>query len=444
MRFRPSAWMSGAMRPSLPRLAIPSVDLRGPSRAGAWPSAPSSLPEARAIMQRILVENVLPFWLGGGLDPAGGYRLDCDVHGRWSDGGRKRLVPQARTLWLFARLMAGGDRSAEVAALARQGFLVLLERFWDPKNGGFHWELDAEGGRPTRPDKQAYGQAQALYALGQYALATGCREALDLARATFELLEDRFHDADHPGYHEFFRSDWAAVPAGQVDYLGMPAGLKTANTHLHLLEAVTVYLRLTRDQRARRRLTELAEIVGGAALHPTHPTLLDRHERDWRPEAVARGEVASYGHDLEAIHLLSVADTELGLPDGHRLDLYRRLFDHAVRWGEDEVAGGFWAGGTPGRPASDRRKIWWVQAEAILAMLELHRLTGDRDVVEAFLRTLGWIRHGQVDWAKGEWHAEVRRDRAYGPKAGPWRGPYHTGRALIDGLAILDRIIGGT
>jgi mannose/cellobiose epimerase-like protein (N-acyl-D-glucosamine 2-epimerase family) len=441
MRFGPKFWLANANRPSVPRFLTSSVDLSAHQGDIPQPTA-CSLLEAHTVMRRILVENMQPFWVRGVVDPAGGYRLRCDVRGRWSRRAPKRLVTQARTFWFFSRLLAHGATSAAVATTARQGLLVLVERFWDATNGGFYWELDASGRRPTMPDKHAYGQAQALYALSQYALATGCGTALDLARATFQVLEDRFHDSEYGGYREFYASNWATVPAMYPGYLGAPSALKTANTHLHLLEGVSVYHQLTRGERARQRLAELADIIGGAALHPIHATLVDRHERDWSPSVQERHEVASYGHDLQSVHLLSTADRELGFPEGHRLDLYRRLFDHAVRWGEADDDGGFWSSGPPGQPASDRRKVWWVQAEALLGMLELFRLTGEKVFIDAFLRTLAWVQRWQVDWVGGDWHAEVVRHRAYGLKAGPWKDPYHHGRAMIDGLETLDRLIG--
>ncbi len=392
-------------------------------------------------MRRILVDNVRSFWLRGTCGPDGDHGLHCDQYGRWSARGRRRLVVHARALWFLARLIEHGDQAAEVTAAARRSFLLLAERFWDMRHGGFYWELNESAARPTMPDKHAYGQAQALYALSQYALATGCSRATDLARRTFELLEDRFHDTDQNGYLEQLRVDWTRTAPGRLDYLQTPSGLKTANTHLHLLEALTVYLRLSRDELAQRRLDELARIVGKLALHPVHATLVDRHERHWGPVVKGCPQVASYGHDLEIIHLLSAADRELGFPEGHRLDLYRRIFDHARRYGEDEALGGLWSSGPPGQTATDRRKIWWVQAEALLGMLELYRLTGEGEVIEAFLRTLSWVQQWQVDWSQGEWHAEVRGGRAYGPKAGSWKGPYHNGRALIEGIEILDQLI---
>jgi mannose/cellobiose epimerase-like protein (N-acyl-D-glucosamine 2-epimerase family) len=420
---------------------MPSVDLRAAAPGGAQLSPPRSLAEARTVLQRILIQSMLPFWLHGTLDPAGGYRLHHDVHGRWRGGAGKRLVSQARMVWFLARLMECGHGVPEVAALARHGLALLAERFWDRRHGGFFWELDAAGGQATMADKHAYGQAQALYAVSQYALATRCSAALDLARATFRVLDERCHDRQYGGYHEFFRSDWAPAPTGRRGYLGAPPALKLANTHLHLLEAVSVFLRLTGDGRAHERLEELVDLFGGALLHPVHATLAEPHERDWSQVDRGRAQAASYGHDVEAIHLLIAADEALGRPADGRLSLYRRVFDHAVRCGADLAGGGFWSSGPPGQPASDRRKIWWVQAEALLTSLELHRLTGEESFLEVFLHTLAWVQRWQVDWSGGDWHAEVVRGRAYGLKAGPWKGPYHNGRAVLHSLAILDRMI---
>ena len=332
--------------------------------------------------------------------------------------------------------MRRGGPAPAVAELAAHGLQFLAERMWDPRHGGFYWEVDATGHRASRSDKHAYGQAQALYALSELALAGGDRDAHRLARATFDLLEQHFHDNEHGGYREFLRADLTAPARAQPGYLGAPPECKLTNTHMHLLEAVTSYCRLSSDELPRARLAELAEIIGVTVVHGRHGSSRDWHDATWAPWRERRGERASYGHDFEMIHLLMAADETLGRAADSRLDLYWRLFEHGVRCGED-AKGGFWTRGPPGRPADDRRKIWWVQAEVMLGALELYRLTGEAVCAEVFLRTLEWVRRWQVDWRAGEWHAEILGGRAYGLKAGPWKGPYHTGRALIRGLDLL-------
>jgi mannobiose 2-epimerase len=149
------------------------------------------------------------------------------------------------------------------------------------------------------------------------------------------------------------------------------------------------------------------------------------------------------------MHLLIAARAVLGVDNGQHCDFYRGVLRDAVRYGEDRENGGFFHSGPVGQTAADRRKIWWVQAEALLACCELYQLSGDDDVFECFERTLGWITARQVDWDGGEWFAEIMPDgRHAGVKAGPWKAGYHTGRALLQchaGLTRLrERSLGGT
>ena len=416
---------------------IPGAGLRLPSAANPFEMAPGSIAEARRVMERVLLENVLPFWIAGVASPAGQYRSTSDVRGNWRPRAPRRLVQHARILWFMTQMR---ERSELAATLADQGFAILVDRFLDRAHGGFHWEIDADGRHPTMPHKHLYGQAQSLYATSNFALATGRLDAIKLARETFAVIESRHKDRQELGYHEFFRADWRPAPPGNHGYLGVLPTVKTANAHLHMLEATTVYLQLTGDPIARARLEELAGILGGRALDPVHGNLLDRHRRDWSPVTEGEPNRASYGHDLELIHLLHAADRMLGAPSDGRVQVYRRWFRCAHAFGEDPVEGGLWLSGPPGRPATDRRKVWWVQAEAMLGMLRLFELTGDQACLQAFMRTLHWVLRRQIDWERGEWHAEIRGDRVFGPKAGPWKDPYHNGRAMLEGIAILARL----
>ncbi len=421
----------------IPRFLKSSVAVRGAQNL----DAPVDLAGAEALMGRILDENVNPFWLTEVLDSEnGGYRLNHDVRGRWRGPASKRLVTQARVLWYLARLIASGNASSGVHALARHGLTFLTQRMWDGEWGGFFWEVDATGRRPSMTDKHAYGQAQALYALSEYALATGCSQATALAHETFRVMEEHLFDRQNGGYLEFLARNWAPAPAGRRGYLGAPPEFKLANTHLHLIEAFTGFARLTGEAvGARARLAELVERVSTAYLRAGHGCMHQVLSRQWAPVEDRMSALTSYGHDVEMVHILIAADEVLGRPGGN-LPLCRTLFDHALRFGEDRREGGLFVAGPPGGPASDRRKIGWVQAEALLAAIELFRVCGESECRDAFLRTLRWIAVWQVDWRGGSWHAEIVEGRAYGPKVRKWDGPYHSARALIQGLDSLRQI----
>jgi len=82
--------------------------------------------------------------------------------------------------------------------------------------------------------------------------------------------------------------------------------------------------------------------------------------------------------------------------------------------------------------------VWWVQAECLLSALLMFRRTGDERYRGAFELTLGWIAELQADDAGGDWHATVDRNGVpSGDKSGPWKDPYHQGRAVLDCLELL-------
>lgn len=387
--------------------------------------------ELRRTLERLLTENIIPFWYPGVIDAAdGGYRLNHDVDGRWKGPAKKRIVTQARTLWFFARLARSPYGTASHLKAARHGYEFLRERMWDERFGGFYWEVDSPGRVATNPRKDLTGQSFALFALAEFAMASADAAAGLLARELFDLWERHAHDDQHGGYRRELQRDWSPeTPAPD---------LKLANTHMHLMEALTAYHLVTTDARARERIFELILVQSNAVVRKRHGACTERHRRDWTPLAEEQDARVSYGHDLENLWLLADSVTGVGLPNGPLVDLYRALFDHAWRHGFDHDLGGFFDSGPLGAPADRRTKVWWVQAEALVTGLMLFRLTNDERYVECFRRTLDWIVTHQADWTHGDWHAEITPDgKPRGDKAGPWKSPYHNGRAVLRCLELL-------
>ena len=260
-----------------------------------------------------------------------------------------------------------------------------------------------------------------------------------MARATFDHLERRFHDPEHPGYREFFAADWTEVAPTECTYIGHSSASKLYNSHLHVLEALIEYKRLENTGLVRERITELCTILSGQVVRLPHFACCDVHFRDWRPVSLPELERTSYGHDLENIHMLIAARHALGQDNARFLGFYRAVFDNARRFGEDRLNGGFFNTGLLGKPADDLRKVWWVQAEALVACAELFRLTADPDFAKCFMRVLSWVVRRQIDWSGGEWFAEVTpENKLAGAKIDLWKEPYHTGRAVLQCLGILN------
>jgi mannobiose 2-epimerase len=348
------------------------------------------------------------------------------------------IVTQARQLWLSSALLRTRFATPALREAADHGYRFLREVMWDKAHGGFYWQVDAKGA-VTRPQKHLYGQAFAIYGLAEYALATGDRDALALALEAFRLVDAKAHDAQHGGYREYFAADWSAAPASDASPLGAPADLKLMNTHLHLLEAWTTLLRASADPLVRERLIELVGIETHAVVRVGWTAHTDRHRADWRPLLDAANARVSYGHDLENIWLVSDALAALNQPTAPYAQLFEAVFAYSKQHGWDDVKGGFFDSGPKGQPADRRQKVWWVQAEVIVAALEMYRQTRDPQYLDVFEKTWRFIDTAQTDWTRGEWFESIAPagTPGTGPKGHAWKAGYHNGRAL---LQVLDRL----
>jgi len=415
---------------SSPSLHKPTVPVR-------HRPAPRDLCRAHETLEKILTKNIISFWYPQAVDlEDGGYRVPNDSQGRGKSRASKSLVGQARTVWFFSRLAQSKYGSTEHLKAAKHGYDFLYGRMWDADFGGFFWEVDAARPIATKPDKHLYGQAFGLYALTEYARASEDSSATAAARNLFNLFETHAHDGRYGGYREFFQRDWK-VPEHE-GYLGTPPTIKLMNTHLHLMEAITQYYLLTHDSRAKERLIELIFVNGNSVVRKNVGACTDKYLDSWAPLRGPNYDRVSYGHDVENVWLLAEACKAAEIPNNLLLDLYRTIFSYALRYGYDRSAGGFYDSGSFHGSADGREKVLWVQAEGLVAALQMYRLTGEEVYWNCFSQTLEWIAKYQVNWEHGDLYERVVPDRK--PAAiqeHAWKSPYHNGRAMVYCLDLL-------
>lgn len=392
----------------------------------AVPVTPSAL---RSAVESDLRGNILPFWLRHVAIPGrrslhGQLASDLTVN---PDAERGALL-SARILWTYAAAFrAYGDAAyRDMAALAEHD---LVTRFHDAQHGGFFWSIQADG-TVHRDRKQVYGQAFAIYALSEWHAATGAREPLERAIATFQLLERHARDPGHGGYLEAFARDWSPVadmrlsPADQNDP-------KSQNTLLHVMEAYTRLLQVWPDAALRAALWDLVGRMLTRVLDVRTGHLRLFFTADWQPTS----DKISYGHDIEAAWLLARAvatldDAELA---ARMPAVVLRIADATLAEGMD-ADGGIFNLGDPGGIV-DAGKEWWPQAEAVVGFLEAWRISGAARYFDAAARTWNFIATHLIDRRHGEWHRGVTRDGRVDPawpKVSFWKCPYHNGRMGLE------------
>jgi mannobiose 2-epimerase len=388
----------------------------------------------------ILKSSIIDFYLPACVDGTNGGYLESLRDDRFAPTGEKFLTLQARQLWFFSTLAAAGIRTKESLAAARSGFDFLQTRFRDATHGGYFAKV-SDAGRPTDRRKHVYLNAFALYALAAYHRASKNTAALAAARELFATLESKCHDKARGGYTEFFRQDWREITDPREPmYIG-PPGTKTFNTHLHVLEALTELYRVWPDALVRRRLAELLVINTLTIRLPHYGCNVDRFTPDWRPIQTAQNLRASYGHDVEAAWLCLDAARTLGQPTNLLRAWAEDLVGYSLRYGFDRTHGGFYYTGPLGKPADETKKEWWVQAEALVSMLEMFKLTGAREYYDAFGRTLDFVEKHQVA-PRGSWWATRKADGspAGTSRSSMWQGAYHNGRSMLLCATLLDEL----
>ena len=380
----------------------------------------------------------MAFWLPRMADPVdGGFRVAFDEDGIWQGPEPKGIMPQSRCLWFLSRLLNSPYGTAEHEALAQGGFDFLLERLWDEDFGGFYWSVACDEDEVLRPEKHMFGQTMALYALAEYGRAVDDGKARALSQELFALVMDiRGPDG---GWPEWVNRDWSCGSRQDLDHAGWSdPNLRAASTHQHLLEALTGLYRWEPDPRLEATIRDLMVILTTALTDHRHAAGRMRVQPGW--DLIPRGPDSrtKYGNDVETVWMITDACHVLDIPLAPLLPQLVAQFDAAVRHGYDRNSGGLYLSGYPGATADRKQKVWWVQAECLLAALHLYRETGKEIHGAVFLRTLDWIVNHQVDWQTGSWYPEVQDLRPSGFKGSHWKAMYHTGRAMLDGIAILD------
>ncbi|MBV9469486.1 MAG: AGE family epimerase/isomerase, partial [Abitibacteriaceae bacterium] len=223
----------------------------------------------------------------------------------WSRGPNndKFLVFQARMTWVTAQI---AQRYPELSPQYRQwtlhGLDFLDKTLWDQQDGGFYWGLDENGKIKADwgTEKHVYGIGFGIYAASAVYATTKEPRALNLATRAFNWLDQHAHDNVNGGYYEALTRDGKpilkpnpATPDKKMDGIGTEYGLKSMNSHIHLLEALTELYRVWPNPVLKQRLQEMFLIVRDKiAAEPGYLNLY--FTPDWKPVP----DNDSFGHDV--------------------------------------------------------------------------------------------------------------------------------------------------
>jgi mannobiose 2-epimerase len=374
-------------------------------------------------MSRNLDENIMPFWLALEDRQFGGHHGLMDADGWIDPDAPKSAIFVSRLLWTLSRVGAANSDPVCLGQ-ADQARSFLMRHMFDARHGGLFWSVTRQGS-PLDMSKHLYAQAFGIYGLSAFYDVSGDAEALKAAQALFEIVELRRPRPGGP-HGEAFDGAWR--PTGNRLARDGLSETVTSNTHLHLIEAYTAFAIVWPHARAIGALRDLAEMLINHFL--TADESHSHESLDARQQPL-HGRI-SYGHDVELSWMIEAAGDVIG--DQALSARLRVLSDRLVRSAAAEAQDpdGGWSTDNRLRGRGDR--LWWVQAEAMIGLLNAAVRGDDWSMLDRAEATWAYIERTMVDHATGDWRSQVdRRGRSdpRWPKAFPWKDPYHQARACL-------------
>ncbi len=370
--------------------------------------------------------DILHYWTTNVVDEQyGGFYGKIDNDNVIDINAPKGLVLNARILWAFSAAY-NHTRDNKYLTMAHRAFDYLSHKFRDTEYGGYYWSVD-KSGNITDGKKQVYGIAFCIYGFSEYYKATQDKLALDQAVEAYACLEQRSFDVNKGGYLEAFGKDWHPIPDLRLSAKDANEK-KTMNTHLHVLEAYANLYQVWKEVKLKKSIKKLLEnFIDHMVDKNGHLHLF--FDEDWN----VKGNIISYGHDIEAAWLLLEAAEVIEDRDliGRLKKLSVKVADAASR-GLD-VDGGLWYEREDGQLVKEKHS--WPQAEAMVGFFNAWQLTDDEKYLEYVLNNWRFIRQHILDKKNGEWFWGVYADHSVmkdHDKAGFWKCPYHNSRACLE------------
>jgi cellobiose epimerase len=414
--------------------------------------SPSNRIEIATAMEHSLVTEVIAKWYPQSMDTVDGGFVSTWTYDFKPTGDQdKMIVTQSRHTWTNAKASLRYPEIDYYKTGAKHGFEFLKNKMWDKTYGGFYTLVDKQGNVKGDSTKTAYGNAFGIYALAAYYAASNDTSALSLAKETFMWLEKGSHDPVAKGYFQHLQRNGMPIKRQQDTPSTADTGYKDQNSSIHLLEAFTELYQVWPDPLVYERLKEMLLLIRDTIVtHKGNLTLF--LYPDWKPVSFAdSSEVVitkhhqldhvSFGHDVETAYLMLEASHVLGIHnDTTTLRIAKKMVDHALNNGWDNLVGGFYDEGyyfkdKPGITITHDTKNWWAQAEGLNALLLMADLFPEDELqyYKKFETLWEYTDNYLIDHEHGDWYAggiDKQPEMKTALKGQIWKSIYHHYRSL--------------
>lgn len=380
---------------------------------------------------KIELNEILAYWEKYSVDVEnGGFYGAVDVDNVPIGQADKGLILNSRILWTFSAAYQM-DAKPGYKKLADRAFNYLNTYFWDAKNKGAYWSVKSSG-IPSDTHKQVYAEGFMIYAFAEYYKISKNPQALEKAKIIYQVLQTECKDQKNGGYFEAYDATWKPIQDNTITQ-GIVDQKKSMNTHLHLIEAFANLYQVYPDKKLKAEIETMLAIFHEKIIANGKTQTLFFTD-DWTP----RSEAVSFGHDIESAWLLlETAETIKNPMWIKKMKTLAINMAIEAENGIDPKDGGMWNEKNQGHINTE--KHWWPQAEAMVGYFNAFQLTGNKKFYDLSIGSWSFIK-SELKSPTGEWYwgiDEGKEPMIRNGKIGPWKGPYHNGRACLE---ILKRI----
>lgn len=356
----------------------------------------------------------LSFWLNYAVD-----KRTNQIFPEVSTEGKPNIDASLGVMYL-SRILYGASTAFEIcknetyAELADQAYAQLKE-FSNPK-GGYYWAKTNSNVFIHDAENTNMAQAFVLYGLVAYAKLYPCETLDDDIERQVDFINNALYDSKNGGYIDGFDENW---------FLG-DSPTKALGTHLHLLEAFVKLYEYKRSPEVVKRIEDLITIIIQKFITKDTYDCLHRLTPDWKhlPNEIWAGHNAECSWIL--CHSSKVIQNEKLLKQCEELSL--KMMEGVLEKAFDENGGVFNV--LQDNEPTENVKIWWVQAETVLGLLNSYRITNKTSCKNQAIDLINYISNNFIT-ETGEWYTEIYNNGEPNksiPLIHFWKSMYHTVR----------------
>ncbi len=382
--------------------------------------------------------EILSYWMRHTLDNEnGGFYGKVDNENNPHLNSPKGIVLNSRILWAFSAAY-DYSKKEEYLLIAERAYDYIITHFIDPEFGGTYWSVDCHG-KMQDDKKQIYGIAFCIYGMIEYYKAKKEREALEHSINFFKVIEEHAYDKDLKGYYEAFDRRWKPLADLRLSVKDANEK-KTANTHLHIIEAYANLYEIWPDLFLRSQIENLLENFVQHIINKKTSHLDLFFDEGWQ----AKHQIISYGHDIESAWLLKQCAEKIGQKKWvDKMKIEAIKITDAASEGLDGD-GGLWYEYDELQKKLTTEKHSWPQAEAMIGFMNAYEITGNKKYLEQSYKSWEFVKSHIKDNRMGEWFWGVNADNSImkdQDKAGFWKCPYHNTRACLELIKRISAIL---